>query len=311
MRVLVGMGFVEEANTGTYISTPYCDALAQPGFEGMVTATHDFNAVWRLADFLKENGYKCTHNVHESPFQYGKNTNLTYFEYIHQKPAGVRAFNDFMGLIRGGRKFWADWYDVQGQLLDGFNKQPNEIFLVDVGGGNGHDVSALMKKFPQTQGHLVLQDLPTTLVPILDSIPRGIRPMSHNFFTPQPIRGIFMTRQLIHLLTHFLGARVYYTHFILHDWPDNDCRKIVAHIKSAMTPGYSRLILNENVLPDRNCAPWAATMDINMMTIMSGSERTKSEWFRLIESTGLEILKISESSSVEDVEGIIECILRE
>jgi phosphoribulokinase len=47
-----------------------------------------------------------------------------------------------------------------------------------------------------------------------------------------------------------VGARIYYLHFIIHDWPDSDCIKIMEKIRDAMTPGYSRLLLNDAVLPD-------------------------------------------------------------
>ena len=64
------------------------------------------------------------------------------------------------------------------------------MFLVDVAGGKGHDVSSLRARFPNLPGRLVLQDLPRTLE---DLTPRdGIEIMPHNVFTEQPIKGRYM-----------------------------------------------------------------------------------------------------------------------
>lgn len=78
----------------------------------------------------------------------------------------------------------------------------------------------------------------------------------------------------------------------------------------AMKPGYSRLLLNEGVLPDRDCPPWFASNDINMMSINGGRQRDRLQWVKLIESVGLEIVEISRSPYEDDAEGIVEVMLR-
>ena len=75
-----------------------------------------------------------------------------------------------------------------------------------------------------------------------------------------------------------------------------------------MTPGYSKILLNEYVLPDRGCSMSHALMDINMLAITSGLERTERQWRKLIDQSGLRISKMWVPET--DCEGIIEIEVR-
>ena len=88
------------------------------------------------------------------------------------------------------------------------------------------------------------------------------------------------------------GAKAYYMHSVLHDWDDETCRKILSQLRSAMKPGHSKLLINENVVPNRQ-ASWSMTsMDWLMMALGAVRERTESDWRHLLESSGYEIVKI-------------------
>lgn len=95
-------------------------------------------------------------------------------------------------------------------------------------------------------------------------------------------------------------------HSVLHDWPDELCRNILANTVAAMKPGYSKVLVNENVIPDTG-AYWETTsLDLIMMEIGSG-ERTEHQWHALLESAGLKIVKIW--TAQRGVESLIECEL--
>lgn len=95
-------------------------------------------------------------------------------------------------------------------------------------------------------------------------------------------------------------------HSVLHDWPDNLGRKILDNLVAAMKPGYSKLLVNENVIPDTG-AYWETTsLDIIMMQIGSG-ERTERQWRALLESAGLKVVNIW--TAQRGVESLIECEL--
>lgn len=85
-----------------------------------------------------------------------------------------------------------------------------------------------------------------------------------------------------------IDARAYYMRLCLHNWQDKDCITILTRIKEAMKPGYSRLIIHEQVMPDHGPHPWAAVSDINQMGANASFERTKEQWSALLEAAGLE-----------------------
>ena len=96
-------------------------------------------------------------------------------------------------------------------------------------------------------------------------------------------------------------------HSILHDWPEDVSIKILSHLAAAMTPGYSKILINENVIPNTD-AYWETTaLDIVMMGLFASQERTEKQWRKLLDDAGLKILNIW---TVErGVESLIECEL--
>lgn len=96
-------------------------------------------------------------------------------------------------------------------------------------------------------------------------------------------------------------------HYILHDWSDETCLKILARVTGAMEPGYSKFLINENVVPSRN-AHWDTTaLDMQLMITLSSRERTEEDWISLLKAGGLKICKIWSVSG--GCECLIECEL--
>ena len=75
-----------------------------------------------------------------------------------------------------------------------------------------------------------------------------------------------------------------------------------------MKPGYSRLLINENVMPTTG-AHWETTgLDMIMLTLFSSEQRTSTAWYDLIERrAGLKIVQVW--SAGKGVESVIECEL--
>lgn len=94
----------------------------------------------------------------------------------------------------------------------------------------------------------------------------------------------------------------------MHDWPDAQCREILNQLKSAMEPGYSKILLNDNVIPDQNAAWQHTALDMYMMALNAGQERTESHWRELIASVGLEIAGIWNKG--EGNESLIELVMK-
>ena len=75
-----------------------------------------------------------------------------------------------------------------------------------------------------------------------------------------------------------------------------------------MTPGYSKILLNELVLPDQGCGIIAAQVDITMMSCLAATERSERQWHQVVGSAGLKIEKIW--TDVPESESIIELGLK-
>lgn len=99
------------------------------------------------------------------------------------------------------------------------------------------------------------------------------------------------TKLLDQLLNARIGSKFYYLRNILHDYPDDKCRALVQNLIDAMGKD-SLILIDEMVLPDSN-VPWQATqLDLTMMVGLASAERTREQWYQLLDSAGLKIVKI-------------------
>ena len=76
-----------------------------------------------------------------------------------------------------------------------------------------------------------------------------------------------------------------------------------------MDRDYSTLFINDYVLPETGASVHSAAMDLQMMTFVAGMERTENQWKSLLDSSGLNIVKIWYSST--GFESVIECKLKD
>ena len=123
------------------------------------------------------------------PFQYAYNTQLHGFAWIMQ-PENTTLFQNFNTWLTGsheGRPNWLDWFPVEEEVVKGLERDEKAVTVVDVGGGLGHELLGLRKKYPELPGRLVLQDLPETIKGVPET--RVFEPTVHDFFTPQPVKG--------------------------------------------------------------------------------------------------------------------------
>lgn len=76
-----------------------------------------------------------------------------------------------------------------------------------------------------------------------------------------------------------------------------------------MEKAYSRILIDDYVLPDTNAPIRGSSMDLLMMMFLSGMERTERQWKILLDRCGLEIVKVWKTRS--DYESVIEARLKE
>ena len=205
-------------------------------------------AAIKMPGVLAKNGFANPSGP--SIFQGAFGPDSDCFKHLAANPESLE---DFHKLMAGQRHHRVDWYEfvpVREILLENSDTKAADVLLVDVGGAHGSELVGFHKEFPEATGRLILQDLPSTIESIRPGeLPDDIETMKYDFFTAQPVQG----------------AKAYYFRSIMHDWPDQKCKEILKNTISAMRPGYSKLFINEWVLPDSNAVLYPALLDINMM----------------------------------------------
>ncbi|KAH8892452.1 S-adenosyl-L-methionine-dependent methyltransferase [Thozetella sp. PMI_491] len=293
LKHLAAMGYINETGPDEYKPTNFSKALSLPIIgDGYIVMLGGLGAApLQFHEFARKRQWINPTDSGDTALKFAYHMDMDTFAWVHSLGYGMR-FGNHMGGYRQGRLPWVapKLYPVQQRLIDGADTGPDTPFLVDIGGSIGHDLVEFRTYHPNHPGKLVLQDLPAVIDQIADLDP-AIERMKYDFFTEQPLKG----------------ARAYYLHSVLHDWPDDKARSILANIKKAMKPGYSRLLINENVIPQTD-AYWETTaLDMVMLTNFSAKERTEGDWQELIASAGLKLFKIWNGG--KGVESVIECEL--
>ncbi|KAJ9614054.1 hypothetical protein H2200_002190 [Cladophialophora chaetospira] len=292
LRMLAGMGVVTEVGLQKYANAAVGETLAKDvHLEGGMKFMFDVTgqSVMKLPDALKDLGYKNP-SGELAAFQKAFGPGMNAFKFLGSHPSSLTDFVNLMAGQRFNRRDWFEFFPVQEKLLDAMDSDSTPL-MVDVGGAQGFELQQFNKRFPNAKGKLILQDLPNVIEGITDLEDRIVR-MPYDFFTPQPVKD----------------ARAYYFRSIFHDWDDFNCRKILENLKPAMKRGFSKLLINDWVLPDQGAPLYPCMLDINMMAAFSSMERTEAQWTSLLDSVGFRIVKFW---TVPGNEGCIEAVLAE
>lgn len=149
--------------------------------------------------------------------------------------------------------------------------------LADVGGGNGSVLIATLQANPHLKG-------------MLFDLPGVISRATPNF----EAAGLLNRCQLISgsfFETIPAGADAYMMRHIIHDWNDEQCRTILKNIHRAL-PATGRLLIAESVIPAGNEPFFGKLLDLNMLAMAGGKERTVAEYEALLSSAGFRITRI-------------------
>ena len=226
-----------------------------------------------------------------SPLQYA--TGWNFWDYFDNNPDQRKYFDDYMATRRVGLASWFETFPINDVLIPQAKKEEDAVLFVDVGGNWGHEAAALKKAYPHAPGRVILQDLPAMVQKVLEEEPpEGVECIPYDFFTEQPVKG----------------ARAYYFRNICHDWPDEACVRFLSNTAKAMEKGYSRILIDEYVLPDTRAPIRGSSMDFLMLMFCSGIERTRHQWEDLLDRCGLQIVRVWGGRS--DYEQVIEAELK-
>jgi SAM-dependent methyltransferase len=148
---------------------------------------------------------------------------------------------------------------------------PTSGTVVDVGGGAGALLAAMLEASPDLRG--VLLDLPE----VVGRVPTGAQDalgdrlllVAGDFFREVPA-----------------GADAYLLAHVLHDWPDDRATRILERVAAAMRPA-SHVLVVENVRPASGPSLVLAYLDVQMLTGFGGRERTLDQYRGLLLRAGL------------------------
>lgn len=273
LRTMASYGFIKETGKDTYEANRVTKCFSNPHVAGATPHVTDIHAPVSnvLPSWLKEHKYQNMNDTKNLPFHEALGTDLAPFDFLKQDAKQMKALGHVM--VLDATQSWADSYPVKKELA-GFKPSSDSAVLVDIGGGFGQHSVFFKEKFPHIEGRIVVQDLPSTLAH-LPSKPAGIDFEEYDFFTPQPIKG----------------AKFYYLRHIMHDWPDEDCIRILKNIIPAMGPD-SLILIDDVALPETN-VPWqVSAMVVMVMAALGGIERTREDWASLLDRAGLKVAHI-------------------
>ncbi|KAL9015591.1 MAG: hypothetical protein Q9185_007021 [Variospora sp. 1 TL-2023] len=293
LRFLAAIPAIKEVGPGLFTANNLTKTLSIPRLAaGVIHNMITVNPVWAaLPAFLERTKYQNPSGGTNCAFQPAFNTPETLFEWFPTHPTHHDAFMLWMTGQREGRDRWLDFFPFPERVGDGFQGDDSQaVMLVDIGGGIGHEIQAIKQYYPSLPGRFILQDTPETLKKAL-SVP-SMETMEYDFFTKQPVAG----------------ARAYYLRNVLHDWPLTQCVSILKNIAAAMTPGYSKVLLNELVMPDQGADIVGLQSDITMLSLVGSEERSESQWRDMLDQAGLNIAKIW--TRAQEAESIVEAELK-
>lgn len=186
------------------------------------------------------------------------------FEYAERNTTYGNTFNQAMSSYSNLNTQWV----LEALATYDFSKIH---YLCDIGGGHGHLLSHILKKYPHMKGKLLE----------LESV---IKNKEHLW--PQKIGvGDRCSYIIGNMFKEVPYADAYIMKTVLHDWNDEECLKILSNIHRS-SPNPARLYIVEHLVSDLKTSYFPEIFDIHMMCCLSGRERTAEEYLSLLQQSG-------------------------
>jgi len=207
---------------------------------------------------------------------YSIKTGKTAFDKVY----GMPVFDFLSRNIEQAKVFDAAMVGVHGRetaaMTDAYDFSGVAV-LADIGGGNGSLLTTVLKTSPGMRG--ILYDLPGVTERARANLQTaGLADRCHviggSFFESVP-----------------KGADAYIMRHIIHDWDDEKATQILGNVHKAMGDE-ARLLVVEGVIAPGNEPSFSKLLDLTMLTIPGGKERTEEEFRKLYESSGFRLTRI-------------------
>jgi hypothetical protein len=271
LRALASIGIFSEDPDGRFRLTPLAETLRGDSGQRAYARLH--------GQELYQSWAKMLEAVRTGDAGFVKAYGMPAFEFFSKNPERGAVFDGAMTGHHGREADpMLDAYDFSG-----FNE------LVDVGGGNGSLLMAILERHSQMRG--VLFDLPRVVErarPAVESagLLDRCRIAGGSFLEAVP--G---------------GADAYLLRHVLHDWRDEDAATILRHCRNAMKPE-GKVLVVEIVVPAGNDPSFAKWMDLMMVTY-GGKERSEKQYRSLFGQSGLQLTRIVPTKAgISVIEGV-------
>ncbi|MBI5769573.1 MAG: methyltransferase [Verrucomicrobia bacterium] len=199
-----------------------------------------------------------------------------HFTWLQGHPGMAAAFHETM------TQFAAQNYRAVVEAFDfgGFR------CVADIGGGHGQLLALILARHPAIRG--ILFDAPHVIAgaggPLREAgVASRCEPIGGDFFVSVPA-----------------GGDAYVLSHILHDWDDESALRLLATLRRAMTP-VARLLIVEKIIPSGDGPSLAKLMDIHMLVLTGGLERTEEEFRVLLAHAGFQLERVVPTASFMSV----------
>lgn len=137
--------------------------------------------------WLKSINYQNPSDPSRTALNQAFDTDKHFFEFLAEK-GFLDDFQAAMSSYRTDRAELLDIFPLREQFVEGWDG--SSVFMVDVGGGRGHDLEKIVSKFPEVKAKCVLEDVPDVIESVEEAETKGFESKVYDFFTPQPVKGM-------------------------------------------------------------------------------------------------------------------------
>ncbi|HEY3711320.1 MAG TPA: methyltransferase [Amycolatopsis sp.] len=196
-----------------------------------------------------------------------------YFDQVATDPAMAGLFGRAMGVFSR---------TLRAGTFDGYRLPDGEL-IADLGGGGGTVLAELLSLDDRPDRRGIVFDLPGVVesaraVLAAAGLADRVEVIAGNFFDEAP------------------PADIYVLSWILHDWSDEEALRILRSVRAA-APAGARLIVVEQAVPAGDEPHPAKHMDLVMVSLLGGKERTESEYRALLGEAGFAVERVVATSS--------------
>jgi O-methyltransferase domain len=261
LRALASDGVFAEESPHTFANTPMSQLLLSDRADSWRDFAHLFGDVWYRTFVDAEDSLRSGEPAF--PARFG----VDFWAWLGQHPDDGAAFNRAM----------ASGAEEQVDPLMEVGWRDGET-IVDVGGGNGATLAALLRRRPGLSG--IVFDLPETARDAETFLARSdltdrCQVVAGSFFETVPPGDVYLLQG------------------ILHDWDDEHAGLILRAVRTSAQPG-ARVVIRDAVIPPGNEPHGSKWLDLLMLVLLRGRERTEEEWRHLLDDLGFDVVSISD-----------------